>query len=291
MAQHRAFRRACRAAGVLDDRKGLGQVAERMGLKPPVIVEEVAERDAALVVFDCHQHAARGHLRLHRFGRERVFRELADDQTLEARRRQELFSLRIKRGEIEGDQVVRVAVLYLRFERAQGVERRVIHHRSAGLQDAEEGDDVMGRIRQIEADTNARPDAEFLEASGGAVGERLELGIGDALVHELERRQRAEALRRGLEHALHRRDLDRRVPTHSGWIGLEPRPSGHVAPPDFPVSSRPAFRRAGASLELRGLAEAVNPGAFRSFRCATPLPGCRIVRIAAGSRFRGEWDG
>ncbi len=50
---------------------------------------------------------------------------------------------------------------------------------------------------------DARPDAELLEAGRRAVRERLELRVSRALVHEIERWPRAEALRGLLQHALY----------------------------------------------------------------------------------------
>ncbi len=169
----------------------------------PVVVEKVAERDDALVGPDLRQHVLRRHERLHRPGREREFGELADDEPLQPRRVEKLLRLRIERGDVEGDEHVRLAVLDLEFERAQRVERRIIDDHAARLQDAEKGDRVMGRVRQIEADMHAGPDAELLEARGRAVGERVELGVADPLVHELQRRKRAEPLRRLAENAVH----------------------------------------------------------------------------------------
>src|SRR5580704_19391201 len=69
---------------------------------------------------------------------------------------------------------------------------------------------------------HAGPDAELLEAPGGAVGQRLEFRIGDALVHELQRRKGSETLGGRVEHALHGGDVERRVPAPAGRIGLDP---------------------------------------------------------------------
>ena len=111
-----------------------------------------------------------------------------------------------------------LAVLDLEFEPAQRLERGDIDDCSARLQHAEEGDRVMGRIGQIEADVHARPDPELLEARGGAIGERFQLRVGNPLVHELQRRKRSEALSRRFEDALHRAEFDRRVPARAGRI-------------------------------------------------------------------------
>ncbi len=230
VGQHRALGRAGRAAGVLDDRDRLGRIAEGMGLIAPVVVEEVAERDAALVVPDFRQHALRRHERLHRTRRERVFGEFADDEPLQPRRGEKLLRLRVERGEVEGDEDVRLAVLDLEFERPQRVERRIVDDRPTGLQHAEKGDHVMGGVRQIEADMHAGPDAELLEARRGAIGEPLEFRIRDPLVHELKRRERAE-LRAVVSRMLwNGRDVDRRVPADAGGIGLQPRLSVHRLP-------------------------------------------------------------
>ncbi len=61
---------------------------------------------------------------------------------------------------------------------------------------------------------HARPDAELLEAGRRAVRERVELRVGHALVHEVERGLRTESLRGLLQHALYGRELERRVLAH-----------------------------------------------------------------------------
>ena len=184
----------------------------------PVVVEEVAERDAALVVLDFRQHALRRHERLHRSRRERVLGEFADDEPLQPRRGQELLRLRVERGDVEGDEHVRLAVLDLEFEGPQRIERRIVDDRAAGLQHAEKGNRIMRGVRQIEADVHARPDAELLEARRRPVGERFELRVGDPLVHELQRGKRAEAPRRVGENALRWLGLDRQVPADAGGV-------------------------------------------------------------------------
>ena len=110
VGQHRALGQAGRAAGVLDDRERLLRIADVMRGKAPVVVEEVAERDDALVAPDLRQHVLRRHERFHRPRRERVFGEFADDEPLQPRRAEKLLRLRIERGDVEGDEDVRLAV-------------------------------------------------------------------------------------------------------------------------------------------------------------------------------------
>ena len=66
--QHRALRLAGGAAGVLDHRQCVRQVAERMGLKVAVVVDEIAEREQAFVVLRLAQHPGGFHVRLDRPG-------------------------------------------------------------------------------------------------------------------------------------------------------------------------------------------------------------------------------
>ena len=203
------------------------------GSVAPVVVEKIAERDSAVVVLDFRYHALRRHERLHRARRERVLGEFADDERLQPARGEKLFRLRIERGEVQGHEDVRLAVLDLEFERPQRIERRIIDDRPAGLQHAEKGDRVMRRVGKIEADMHARPDAEPLEARRRAVGKRFELRVRDPLVHELQGGKRAEAPRRLGENALHEGWLDRDVPADALGIGLQPRLSVHRVPCAF----------------------------------------------------------
>src|SRR6202046_5072531 len=85
----------------------------------------------------------------------------------------------------------------------------------------------MGRVWQIEADVHAGLDAELLETGRAAVRKRVELSVGHALVHELQRGLVAETRRRCLQHDLQRRDVERDVRADAFRIGLDPRLSGH----------------------------------------------------------------
>ena len=122
--------------------------------------------------------------------------------------------MRIERSEVETDKDVGLAVFDLQLERRQRVQGRIVDDCAACLQHPEKSDDVMRRVGKEETDVHARPDAELLEAGRGAVRKRVDLRVGQALVHEVERGPRAEALRGLLQHALYGRELKRRVLTH-----------------------------------------------------------------------------
>ena len=201
--QHRAFRQARGAAGILQHRDGFGGLADGMRNRLVGAAEEIAERDDAFAVGDGAELIALLHLRAHHVRRGRELREFADDQRLEPRLRQQSLHLREQRGEIERDENVGAAVLDLVFEHALGVERRIVDDDAAGFHHAEERDHVMRRVGQIEADMHAGADAELLQARGEAVGQRVQLGVADAPAHEFERRQVGEALGRAFEHGLH----------------------------------------------------------------------------------------
>ena len=212
--EHRALGRAGGAAGILDDGEFVGERAERVDTIAAVVVDEIAERDMALVVLDVGQHACSRHLRFDRLGRGRHLCEFADDQRLETRRGEELLGLRIERGDVETDEDVGLAVFDLQLERRQRVQRRIVDDCAAGPQHAEKSDDIVRRVGKEETDMHAGLNAELLEAGRRAVRKRIELRVGYALVHEIERRLGAEALRGCLQNALHGRELERRVPAH-----------------------------------------------------------------------------
>ncbi len=80
MRQHRALRLAGRAAGVLDHRQCVHQVAERIGLEGAVVVNEIPEREQAFAVLRLAQHSASPHVRRDWVGRKRPLGEFADNQ-------------------------------------------------------------------------------------------------------------------------------------------------------------------------------------------------------------------
>jgi hypothetical protein len=71
--------------------------------------------------------------------------------------------------------------------------------RAAGLEHAEEGDDVVRRVGQVQAHVHAGAHAQPLKARRGAVGELLQPAIAVFATHELERRALAPLGRRVVE--------------------------------------------------------------------------------------------
>jgi hypothetical protein len=61
---------------------------------------------------------------------------------------------------------------------------------------------------------HARPDTELLEAGRRAVRKRVDLRVGQALVHEVERGTWPKSLRGFLQNALYGRELEWRVLAH-----------------------------------------------------------------------------
>src|ERR1700733_3778589 len=118
----------------------------------------------------------------------------------------------------------------------------------------------MGRVWQIEADMHAGLDAELLETGRGAVRKRVELSVGHALVHELQRRLVAKTRRRFLQHALQRGDVERDVRADAFRIGLDPRLNRHRLSSRFLTASS-VGTAGGLSLSWRVRGEPSSAGA------------------------------
>jgi hypothetical protein len=165
--EHRALRQSGRPTGVLQDGDPLARIAQRMLPVAAVVVEQRGEADVLRVAAGLDRELARLHLRRDRVGLRRHLGHVADDELLQARLAEHRRHLRVERREVERDHHVAAAVADLVLEHLCGVERRVVDDRAARLQHAEEGDHVVRRVRKVEADVDAWPDAECLQALGG----------------------------------------------------------------------------------------------------------------------------
>ena len=223
VGQHRTLGQAGGAAGVLQHRERIGRIGDGMTAIVRAMIQQTLEAAMAIIRCDRRQLLTRGELAAHRLRMPRHLGEIADHQRLQPRGIEQARHLRIEQREIERDHNVGLAVLDLVLQHLGGIERRVVDHRAARLQHAEEADEIVRRIGQVEPDMDPRSDAEHLEAFGGAAGERVELAVADAPSHEFDRRL-IRPLRRGiLQDLLHGHDRNLGIPAHARRIGLDPK--------------------------------------------------------------------
>ena len=109
------------------------------------------------------------------------------------------------------------------LEHLFGIERGVVHHGAARLEHAEEGDGIVRGVGKIDSDVNSRPDAQLLQALGGAIGQIVELAIGELLAHEVERRLVRPLFRGLFENLRHRHGRELGIPAHARRVRLDPR--------------------------------------------------------------------
>ena len=156
-------------------------------------------------------------------GPRQVVGDRAHDQLLQPCLAAHRGHLGVERGDVEGHQNVGLGIADLVLELAGGVERAVVDDDAAGLEHAEEGDDVVRGVGQVEADMDAGFHAQLLEAGGGPVGGLLVVAEGHHLVEEVGERPVAilgAAILEGLVDGL-ARNLE--LPLHAGRIALLPR--------------------------------------------------------------------
>src|SRR4029077_12323712 len=162
VGKHRALRQTCRPAGILKHGNRLGRIGGGIGLEISIVVEQFGEADVAVVPYNITQLSAGLHLGHHRVGMGAQFGQVSHHQFLQPRLAEHCRHLRIERCDIERDEEVGAAVLDLVLQHRGGVERRVVDLRAAGLQHGEKRDDVVRRVRQIQADMDAWLHAKLL---------------------------------------------------------------------------------------------------------------------------------
>ena len=153
------------------------------------------ESHIARVRLNLRDQFAGRHLRADRAGRGGEFGEVSDHELPHAGMRDDGGDLRIKRGEIERNEDLRLTVGELVLERLGRIERRIGHDCSARAQRAEIGDQELRAIRQIEPDVDARLHAQSLKALRRAIDQLIEFGVADPPPHEVDRRLVAPLLR------------------------------------------------------------------------------------------------
>ena len=228
MRQHRGLRQAGRAAGVLQHRHFVPEIVTHgMGLVFAVIGQQIAERHVPVVARPDREFLFLGQRIEPVLGPRQVVGDRAHDQLLQPRLALHARYLRVQRRDIERNQDVGLGVADLELELAVGIERAVVDDAAAGLEHAEEGDEVVRRVGQVETDVDAGLHAQFLEAGRGAVGGFLVVLVGHHLVEKVGHREvgilsatLVEALVKGLAGYVE-------FPGHAGWVALDPRIIGH----------------------------------------------------------------
>ncbi len=236
MGQHGALGLAGGAAGILQDRHFLGRVLHRMRGVAAVIGDQVGEADMLVVLGNGGDFLALGERKQQVLGEGQHVGQAADHHLLQPRGADHLGDVRIQRLEVQRDDDVGLAVLDLVAQLALGIERAVIHHSAAGLQDGEEADHVMRRVGQEQADMHARADAELLEAFGGTVDQVGNRRIGIGLAHEVQAGPRREARDGIVQQGPDRPGLEILCPGYPGRIGFFPERCAHYTPPRLRAS-------------------------------------------------------
>ena len=204
MRQHRALRQAGRAAGVLQQR-------------------DIVDGDATIA--DFIGNAGGSFAAPHRRERDRPrppIGVVADEEEVDESALLELLGFRQKRRPVRGHEHAGARILELVGELALRLERAHVDRPDAGLHAGEEGDRVVGRVRQVQPDGRARPDAAGKEGRGETVDLVGELAIADGAVAEVEDGPLGRAGKALVEQRRHGRDLDRRIPGDARRIGLLP---------------------------------------------------------------------
>ena len=225
MRQHRGLREPGRAAGVLQQRHLVPQIVARrlVGEVLAVVVQEVLERHVPVVARPGRQLLLLGDRVEPALGPRQVVGDRADDQLLETSLAAHRGHLRVERSDVERHQDVGLRIADLEFEFTRRIERRIVHHPATRLQHAEEGDDVVGGIGQVEADVHARFHAQLLEAGGGPVGCFLVVAERHHLVEEVGEGPVAVLGAAFLEALVDRHPGDFELPLHARRIALLPR--------------------------------------------------------------------
>ena len=177
MAEHRALRQACRAAGILQQGDVIGRHRRPLRRLCRAIGELPVGDDLRII----------RQRRLRRSDLAPVV-VLADDQAVEQTLVEELQRGRQQRREIAGDQHARAGVRELVRQRDLAVERRQMHDTGAGLQRAEEIDGMIRRIAEEQRDRTVLAVAGAKEGAGRRLHQRFEFAVADRPVAEFDAR-------------------------------------------------------------------------------------------------------
>ena len=195
MAEHRTLGNAGGAAGVLQH----GDVLVGINLLrriSAVVVDQLGEGDVGAVIGHAGDVAAFEQREEQALGERQNLRHGADDQGLDPALLQHGLHFRIEHLEVQRHHDVGVRILDLVQQFLFRIERTVVHHRAAGLEDAVVGNHELRTVRQEQADLDALADAEALEAGRGTVHQMSHFGICVLLAEKVENVVRWKAVHR-----------------------------------------------------------------------------------------------
>ncbi len=225
MQEHRAFRQASGAAGVLQERDvaffHLGPLRRRRGQR-----EQVLQRNRAAV--------RRDRVVLDR--RRAEFRIVTDDQVIEQALGVEFQGAGDHARKICGHHDARAGIFQFMRKLALGIERRHVHDASARLQHREEHHRMHRRIREIKSDRGSRLHAERNQPRGGAGNQIAQLFICRAPVTVFERVVFRVGRDGTIEEFVHRARTDRGRRIDARGIRLFPRIRAAVTHDAFFIS-------------------------------------------------------
>ena len=281
MGEHRAFRRARGAAGILQHGDRIGREAG------PRVVSVIGKQgpfghDSVLLRRTIHfcQAAAVQELERKRFRHRQERGEFRHHGLVEDAAGKHRLDFFEQHGQIGGDHDGCVAVANLKGDLLETVEGVEVHNRAARLQHGVVEDDEGGRIGQEQADLDAFLDAESLQPLGRPVGSCADLGEAQALAHEEGTRGRPVILHGRIEQVAEEAGLEGRVPIDRFGIDAKPR-APHGLPlvlKGGPWALRFESRRHRLSGFVLFLRRFLAPFAFKPVPRSGQLAACPLVR-------------
>ena len=238
VAEHGALGYAGGAAGVLQ----YGDVAGGIDggrLEGAVVVEELGEGDVAAVIGHVGDVGALEERKQQAFGKGQHFGHVADDQRLDPGLLQHGLHLGIERFQVEGHHDVGLAVLDLVHKLVFGVERAVVDHRAAGLENAEIANHELRAVGQEEAHLDPLADTQLLEAGGGAAHHVADFAVAVLLAEKVEKGILRKPVDGVVEQGIERLDGNLRLPVDVLRVSLEPDLFGHRPLHELPLKSTP----------------------------------------------------
>jgi hypothetical protein len=198
MAQHSRLGLAGRPAGILQHRDLTGRNRDRR--RRTLGLQQLGKRNVPPIVGRMADFGALEDPVSDRLQRRQRAGDRASDDVLHAHLASHFQHPCLDFGNVAGRDDRRARVLQQMRQFALDVEGVHVDDDPAGLEDREEQDRVIGRVRQAQRDSRALHDAEILEPARGSVDRLAEFGIGHRPAHEIEHVACPEPTDRRIEH-------------------------------------------------------------------------------------------